>query len=44
MTNNDADQLYNWPTVIQLIQMYVGVQMYGGNRYMVGAWMYGEHE
>ena len=30
MTNNDADQLYDWPTVIQLIQMYGGIQNMGG--------------
>ena len=24
MTNNDVDQLYDWPTVIQLIQIYGG--------------------
>ena len=30
MTNNDADQLYDWPTVIQLIQMYGGIQTYRG--------------
>ena len=43
MTNNDGDQLYDWPTVIQLIQMYGGhmevwgIQMYGGVR-MYGAY------
>ena len=31
VTNNGADQLYDWPTAIQLIHMYGGIQTHGGH-------------
>ena len=42
MTKNNADQLYDWPTVIPLIQTYGCIQIYGRHIHVWDIHTYGD--